>query len=111
MPSGRVGPGPDSVYRSNDEFKQVNPFVFEALYCLICWFLVVKLRLMKLCCIFIDVVKWCDIALFLTLNLNGALSLNYQGVPICWFRFIIYPLIIHCNHLFIYTFKLYWLLI
>lgn len=24
VPSGRVGSGPESVYRSNDEFKQVN---------------------------------------------------------------------------------------
>lgn len=27
VPSGRVGPGPDSVYRSNDEFKQVIWFI------------------------------------------------------------------------------------
>lgn len=30
VPSGRVGSGPDSVYRSNDEFKQVNlSYYFE----------------------------------------------------------------------------------
>lgn len=27
VPSGRVGSGTDSLYRSNDEFKQVKPFV------------------------------------------------------------------------------------
>ncbi|RVW42067.1 Dynamin-like protein ARC5 [Vitis vinifera] len=26
VPSGRVGSGPESIYRSNDEFKQVNSF-------------------------------------------------------------------------------------
>lgn len=28
VPSGRVGLGHESVYRSNDEFKQVGSFVF-----------------------------------------------------------------------------------
>ena len=43
VPSGRVGSGPDSVYRSNDEFKQVwFLFIFcTYIYSLILAFLVV----------------------------------------------------------------------
>ena len=37
VPSGRVGSGHESVYRSNDEFKQVNVSTIKALYHLLCY--------------------------------------------------------------------------
>lgn len=42
VPSGRVGSGHESVYRSNDEFKQVSLFLTVATLCSINFLLMIS---------------------------------------------------------------------